>query len=67
MTKILSKYNDIKSNNYIISYMTSHVMNITQSGQFVIINYLKVNLSFIIYHLIYLNISINFLNLLILN
>ncbi len=34
--------------------MTSHVINLTRLGEFSIITYSKVNLSFIIYHLTYL-------------
>ncbi len=49
----------MKSDNYKISHMTSHMMNLIWLGQFDIIAYLKVDFSLIIYYLIYLIFSIN--------
>ncbi len=57
----------MESNNYIINYMTSHVMDLTWLGWFGIITYLKVNLSFIIHHLTYLTFSTNSFNQFIFN
>ena len=45
-----------------ISYMTSHVIDLTQLRRFNIITYLKINLFFIIYYLIYLIFLINIFN-----
>ncbi len=42
--------------------MTSHVIDLTWSRQFYIITYLKVDLSLIIYHLIYLTFLVNLSN-----
>ena len=42
--------------------MTNHMIDLTQSGQFHIITYLKFDLSLIIYYLIYLTFLINFCN-----
>ncbi len=50
----------MESNNYMISYM--NVIDITELEQFGIIIYSKVDLSFIIYHLIYLTFLVNLLN-----
>ncbi len=48
--------------NYIISHMTSHVINLIKSGQFYIITYLEFDFSLIIYHLTYLTFLVNFCN-----
>ncbi len=44
------------------SYITSHVMDLTQSKQFYIITHLKVDFSLIIRHLIHLIFLLNFCN-----
>ncbi len=45
-----------------ISHITIYIMDLIQLESFNIINYLKVDLFLIIYHLIYLTFSINLLN-----
>ncbi len=52
----------MKSDNHMISYMTSHVMDFTRSGQFHIITYFKDDLSLIIHYLTYLTFLINLHN-----
>ncbi len=44
------------------NHMTSHVMDLTRSGQFHIITYPEVDLSLIIRHLTYLTFSVNLHN-----
>ena len=57
-----SNSNIIKSNIYIISHMTSHMIDLTQLRQFHIIIYSKIDFSLIICYLIYLTFLINFYN-----
>ena len=45
-----------------ISHMINNIIDLTWLGQFYIITHLKVDLSLIIYHLIYLTFLVNFLN-----
>ena len=52
----------MKSNNHIISHITSYVIDLTQLKQFYIITYLKVNLFLIVYHLTYLTFLVNLCN-----
>ncbi len=59
---IILSYNIIKSDNHIISYTTSYMIDLTQLRQFHILIYLEVDLSFIICHLTYLTFSINLYN-----
>ncbi len=62
VSKKKNNCNIIKPNNYIISHMTSHILDLTQSGWFNIITYFKIDLSLIIYYMTYLTFSINFYN-----
>ncbi len=48
--------------NHMISYITSYMIDLTQSGQFYIITYPEIDISLIIRYLIYLTFLINFYN-----
>lgn len=54
--------NVMKSGNHIISYMTSYMIDQSQSRQLDIITDPKIDLSFIICQLTYLTISVNLFN-----
>lgn len=52
----------MKHDNHMINQITSHMIDLTQSKQFGIITYPRINLFFIIHHLTYLTVLINFFN-----
>ncbi len=59
LLKFQANYNIMEFNNHIISHMTSHMINLTQSGRFSIIIYSKIDFSLIIHYLTYLIFLIN--------
>ncbi len=52
----------MKSDNHIISHLTSHTIDLTWSRQFYIISYPKINLFSIICYLIFLTFLVNIYN-----